>query len=325
MKRRYVLQHKEKGIYFRGFDDSLNDETFFHDVGFDDLTPNYSCANEYTAHDIKRFFGDSKMRKTFRVVSLNGLKRNSESLLNKAIQAINESWNIPDYCSPTDETMESGYSFLETWCKVFATHRDSDLLDQSNYSAYIKLLDDFIMEHNPKGEIIDDYQYQEGSASHWLVGYTNEILIPALTSKGKVTEIFKHCLGIQDSLDDYPVLDEDDFSGREHESQLEYIENNLIPGYLKDTRPDDIASEIFTALWDNNIHFEMDCGGAYLYDPNENASEIIMEYCARKGYIDETELEYDDPDLYERYLEVKIEIHKEYIDQFQYRFAFYLT
>ena len=330
MVKRYVLRHNESRAFFCGYNDLLDDLLEHHgNLNEGELTPNYVEAESYNASQIKQFFGFTKctcdnecdcgdinylvyrMRKVFTAVSINDLKR--DTLLTQAVTAINESWSQDSYYPGQNETMDSGYSYHETWCKIYAHNRDSDLITESNFESYQKLLDDFIKEHDANGDILDDYEYSIHRDSHWACGWVEFIVIPALTSKGEVTEIFKYALSIQGRLDDYPLLDDDDHSSKEYEAAIEFITDNLIPGYLKDDCPDDLAYEIFHVLWDNNIYIE-EYG---MYDSDSKAEFIILEYCVKHDLVDSEELQDNNFDLYDSYLEYKAIVDREYKDQTQ--------
>lgn len=87
------------------------------------------------------------------------------------------------------------------------THRDSDLLDESNEHAIEEALSEF-----PETDVWHE------SHSHWAVGHTNALVIRCIDAEGMPTEAFKVLHELAMSLADYPVLDEDDFSDRQCET-----------------------------------------------------------------------------------------------------------
>lgn len=84
-------------------------------------------------------------------------------------------------------------------CFILATHnRDSGILEESNFSAALKRM----------GGESDSVQIVR--FSHWLCGWVEMICIrdsdPDMVQKGN---------DIENQLEDYPILDEEDFSNRE--------------------------------------------------------------------------------------------------------------
>jgi len=88
---------------------------------------------------------------------------------------------------------------LRDYFILYAHHRDSEPLDESNY-YYIK----------------ERFENLEGARvvrfSHWAVGWVEAIMIHQ-----DAVETIEKAKDIEESLLDYPVLDEDDFSMRENE------------------------------------------------------------------------------------------------------------
>lgn len=168
---------------------------------------------------------------------------------------------VPDhYWGAQTELVEQG------WGGTFGIHRDSDLLAKSNYETILKLF-------NEKYEQNEDWRIE--SASHFLVGWMDTLMVrvlkckcteededtmpsiyrhPDWESKGNMTwscgtcdspafytDIFMEALEIQNKLEEYPVLDEDDWSRREHEEMMEYLEQEV---------GDEYAPALFTYLFD---------------------------------------------------------------------------
>lgn len=138
------------------------------------------------------------------------------------------------------------------WIQVFGRHRDSDNLEISNYETVLTAF-------NEKFERYDDFRV-EGS-SHWAVGWTDTILVRALQckcedwedaditvhpdhdSKGlklwrchtcgtdfgveSIRPIFYAAVEFKERLEEYPILDEEDHSRREHEELMEYLEREV--------------------------------------------------------------------------------------------------
>jgi hypothetical protein len=151
-----------------------------------------------------------------------------------------------DYFGPITELQDQG------WIAVFVRHRDSDHLENSNFDTILK-------EFSEKFELNEDYRV-EGSR-HWAVGWTDTMMVRAIECKCEdweqaditahpdlertglklwrchtcatdfgidhIRNIFYRALEFKDRLDDYPVLDEEDFSRREYEELMEYLEQEV--------------------------------------------------------------------------------------------------
>ncbi len=127
----------------------------------------------------------------------------------------------------------------ENWAVIYSHHRDSGLLDQSNAAIIRKALLPFTDTDEP------DVVFE--SHSHWAVGYVDGFSLRVF-KRGRVTKAFKiyHELGRR--MDEYPILDESDYSEREFEATLENIP--LATWKLKDTYalPNDWQSDVYSWL-----------------------------------------------------------------------------
>ena len=103
-----------------------------------------------------------------------------------------ERWKLPrDY---------GGAHWPEYYSAGVGQHRDSDSLEQSNFATMLELLG---------GESDTVQVVREG---HWAVGWVEWIAIYHLDSKA--LQIADEAQG---RLEDYPILDEDDYGNREYE------------------------------------------------------------------------------------------------------------
>jgi len=104
----------------------------------------------------------------------------------------------------------------------FGIHRDSDPLDESNYYVAMNVLIDSIPEMNISDinylgrPWVDAYPQDApitiASFKHWGVGWIEELMIRADRQ-----DLLDVADGILEELEDYPVLDEYDYSMREWE------------------------------------------------------------------------------------------------------------
>ncbi len=88
--------------------------------------------------------------------------------------------------------------------------RDSDILEQSNYDSALERLG---------GD--DDEKVKAGRFGHWAVGWVEQIFVHK-DAKDKVAILQK----IYDDLENYPVLDDDDFYQRERQELDDTFESN---------------------------------------------------------------------------------------------------
>ena len=125
-----------------------------------------------------------------------------------------------------------GYAIVER-------NRDSKLLEQSNWSAAIRRLEEAAQGLENRGWFIH-------RARHWAVGWVETLVVQT----DAPTPVLEEAAIILQDLEAYPVLDEDDYSDRIYNAALDFW--------------DDLSD-------DEKIHY----GG----DPNnlEQVSEEVLE------------------------------------------------
>ena len=113
----------------------------------------------------------------------------------------------------------AGEDFSDYYVAI-GRNRDSDVLTESNWHSFIKIFEDNNIEilnaedcdfPNLPNAVLNVRQ------GHWTVGWIELILIPE--SNEKAVKLGNE---IEEKLNCYPVLDEEDFSSREWESASEY-------------------------------------------------------------------------------------------------------
>ena len=130
----------------------------------------------------------------------------------------------------------------QNWLVFLGQNRDSHCLEQSNYSVAMAEFD----RMDPEWDDHEDHRF-----NHWACGWLEVIIVrPDSPCFDKATEM-------SDSLADYPVLNEDDFSKREWEQMSEYWQSMDIServdkcqksgGSIFAARRDDIPSD-----WDHD-------------------------------------------------------------------------
>lgn len=117
-------------------------------------------------------------------------------------------WKLPDsYIGPTYE----GYIY------VLGMYRDAEIMTQSNFHVAHKMLQE-IHAKQENQQAYDEDDLTIAAASHWAVGWVETILVRATN-----IELVREAAQICKAIEDYPVLDDEDFSEREWEERGETI------------------------------------------------------------------------------------------------------
>lgn len=96
------------------------------------------------------------------------------------------------------------------WYSVIGHCRDSNTLEESNYYTTKALLAHLNTEANINDEVIDTIT--ENRCHHWLVGWCEDIMIHESN-----IDALRMAEGIMKGLEDYPILDDYDYTARENE------------------------------------------------------------------------------------------------------------
>jgi hypothetical protein len=101
----------------------------------------------------------------------------------------------------------------DRWCVWYTSSRDGGLLEQSNEKAIKERLEPFC-----DGEDADVVFERH---SHWAVGHVDGFSVRVFRAGGTITDAFKEVCCIKERLEDYPILDEQDYGEREYGATLE--------------------------------------------------------------------------------------------------------
>lgn len=102
----------------------------------------------------------------------------------------------------------------EGWLVAPVTrHRDSELLEESNWAHQLKILEAI---GEPEGWTLDDPPFQVVTENHWAAGWVEWVAVRP-EAKEHVAALEK----LAKRLDQYPILDEMDLSMREVETANE--------------------------------------------------------------------------------------------------------
>lgn len=150
-----------------------------------------------------------------------------------------ERWSRPDYWF----AMDDGWQYSSKCFVFLSRHRDSCLIDQSNFACALQALG---------GESATVKVVTE---SHWAVGWIEWIAIHEGDAKA-----LQEADSIMAALADYPLLDEDNYSELEHNAVAEYWESCGISERIDLCR--DAGLSIFAARRD----YLPDDPNGYLWD-----------------------------------------------------------
>lgn len=131
----------------------------------------------------------------------------------------------------------------DNWAVVYTHHRDSGLLDRSNVGVISKKLEPY-----SEG---DDPDVVEESHGHWAVGHIDGFSIRVFRD-GVITEAFRVYHGLRERLDSYPVLDESDYSEKEHDATLDNITDAARQLRHEYILPDGWEGEVYSWLSEHN-------------------------------------------------------------------------
>lgn len=163
----------------------------------------------------------------------------------------------------------------ERFTIVYTSNRDSGLLEQSN-AAIIE------REMAPFREGDDPDCYSE-SHNHWACGHVDGFAIRVRRDDGSLTPAWLKYCELMSALEDYPCLDEGDYSDRQYEATVKAIrlEGRSI---VKDDAPQDWESEVWSWLSENEPNELEDDGQDQGPYPSK---ESVREALKSLGYLDE--------------------------------------
>ena len=104
----------------------------------------------------------------------------------------------------------------ENWAIAYTHNRDSGLLDQSNAAAIEKILEPLTDGDDP--DVVAEHH------GHWACGWVDGYSIRVYRG-GEITPAFRAYAEILDRIENYPILDEEDYSAREYEATCENIKS----------------------------------------------------------------------------------------------------
>lgn len=167
----------------------------------------------------------------------------------------------------------------DKWTIVYTNNRDADLLTQSNAKA----IDERIMSFE------DDVLAE--CHRHWACGWVEGYAIRVYNPDGTVSKAFEEWCAIQEELENYPVLDEDEFSQREHDATWENLESVVSRVWRYSDRegdqPEDLTQQVWDYLWENDQRQLDSVDGQGGYPSEESVENALVEL----GYPQPEEIE----------------------------------
>ncbi len=160
----------------------------------------------------------------------------------------------------------------QNWAVIYTHNRDSGLLDQSNASVITKSLFPFTEGDDP--DVVFECH------SHWAVGHVDGFSIRVFRD-GEITDAFKQYHELVEQMDDYPILDESDYSDREYAATLSNIKD---AGWLLKNDfelPERWECEVYSWLSDHRsteIESRDDHGG-YPSEEALKAAFTALDFC----------------------------------------------
>lgn len=156
----------------------------------------------------------------------------------------------------------------DNWMIHYTSGRDAGLLSQSNHAEIAIRLAPFTEGDDP--DVVAE------THSHWAVGYLDGFSIRVFRHDGSITLAFDEFFHIKEALDDYPILNEDDYAQREYEATLENYRIEL--WRLKDELPEGWESDVYSWFSDHGherfIENRGDQGG---YAPRDKIIEALQD------------------------------------------------
>ena len=159
----------------------------------------------------------------------------------------------------------------ENWAVIYTHHRDSGLCDQSNASVIRKAMLPFSQGKDP------DLVFE--SHHHWAVGHVDGFSV-RVRHRGRITKAFRTYHQLAKQMDDYPILDDNDYCEREMDATLQNLD--LAAWKLKKTYalPNEWADQVYGWLSDNrnNALENVDDQGGWPDDEDLKAAFVALGY-----------------------------------------------
>lgn len=150
-------------------------------------------------------------------------------------KAAREALTRPSDSAWFDERLFDTHGCVYTWAD-----RSDDVLDESNFHTMLTELEGIAASEDNDCESDD---VMDVSASHWAVGSVRHIFVRVYDESGDITPVFAEAARMALYIrDEYPILDESDYSEREWKAYEEDQDNAL--DQVVRTHGDDSAEDV---------------------------------------------------------------------------------
>lgn len=154
----------------------------------------------------------------------------------------------------------------DRWCIWYTSHRDTGLSAQSNEMVFNERLKPFSEGDDP------DVVFERHS--HWAVGYLEGFSLRVFRTDGSITPAFEEFCQIKEALENYPILNEQDYTEREYQATLE---NYRIEMWPDKNLPEGWEVEVYGWFsdhgWNQLIESRDDQGG---WAPRDKIEEALQ-------------------------------------------------
>ena len=133
----------------------------------------------------------------------------------------------------------------EDWAVIYTHLRDSGLLDQSNAAVIRKAMLPFTKGNDP------DVVFE--SHSHWAVGNISGFSV-RVRKRGRITKAFRTYHEQAVRMEEYPILDEHDYSERECNAAYENVGEAAWRLKNEFSLPDDWQDDVYNWLSEHREH-----------------------------------------------------------------------
>jgi len=107
------------------------------------------------------------------------------------------------------------------WLVWYTGSPQSGLIEESNRAVMTERLAKYAVGDDP------DLVFEQHS--HWVVGHMDGFSVRVLGPDGAATDAFREFCRLQEALDGYPILHEQDYSDREYAATLENYAREMWP------------------------------------------------------------------------------------------------
>lgn len=132
----------------------------------------------------------------------------------------------------------------EQWSIIYTHHRDSGLIDQSNAAVIAETMKPFCQGEEP--DVVAEHH------GHFAVGHIDGFSVRVFDDLGNITPAFCAYHELAARIDDYPILDDEDYSEREFEATLANIEDSAWRLKREFHLPEDWVEQVQSWLADND-------------------------------------------------------------------------